>query len=181
MSWKGDSSMWKFKFYHQWQYEKAEQYLSDMETQGYRLEKVVCSFFMKFKKAQPKATQYYFFYSFIKDLDQKHFHILQELKSKFSGNLVCGKRLFESTVYRICDADADLRELRTTRDGYLKRAFCLKILIATLFLLPCVLLWMFGQLTPLDFGSILLICIAGISALVNIYYLVGLLALRRKK
>ncbi len=71
--------MWKFKFYHQWQYEKAEQYLSDMETQGYRLEKVVCSFFMKFKKAQPKATQYYFFYSFIKDLQQKHFHILQEL------------------------------------------------------------------------------------------------------
>lgn len=173
--------MWKFKLYHQWQYEKAEQYLSDMETQGYRLEKVVCSFLMKFKKAQPKATQYYFFYSFIKDLDQKHFHILHELKSKFGGNLVCGKRLFESNVYRICDADADLCALRTTRDGYLKRAFCLKILIATLFLLPCVLLWVFGQLTLMDFGSILLICIAGISAMIIIYYLVGLLALKRKK
>ena len=172
--------MWKFKLYHQWQYEKAEQYLSDMETQGYRLEKVVCSFFMKFKKSQPKATQYYFFYSFVKDLQQKHFHILQEIKSRFGGNYVCGKRFFENNVYRICRADADLSEVRELRDNYLKRAFCLKILLATLFFLPCVLLWLFGQLTPMNFSSILLICIAGISAFVIIYYLVGLIALKRK-
>ena len=172
--------MWKFQFYHQWQYEKAERYLSDMEMRGYRLGKVMCSFFMKFKKAQPKTAQYYFFYCFIKDLQQEHFYILQEIKSRFGGNLVCGKRFLEGYVYRICEADADLSEVRALRDNYLKRSFCLKILVALLFLVPCALLCLFGQLTPIDLRSMLLICIAGISVLVIIYYFVGLVALKKK-
>ena len=172
--------MWKFRFYHQWQYEETEAYLSDMEAQGYRLEKVICSFFMKFKKAKPKSSQYYFHYHFIKDQQHTHFEILNRIKGMLNGHRVCGMRLFEADVFRICNENADLNEIRAFRDHYLVRAFKQKIGISTFFFIVSILPLLAERGMEREFQKLFLAMVAVVALFAFSYCCVGLRKLRKK-
>ena len=46
--------------------EKAEKFLMDMESEGYRLKRIRFSFLFEFAKASPKNVRYIFLYNFVK-------------------------------------------------------------------------------------------------------------------
>lgn len=60
--------MWKVFLYHQWQYEKAEKFLMDMESEGYRLKRIRFSFLFEFAKASPKNVRYIFYITLSKTI-----------------------------------------------------------------------------------------------------------------
>lgn len=172
--------MWKYYFYHQWQYEKAEAYLCNMEEKGYRLIKIKFSHFFKFKKCSPKKAKYIFFYHFVKDYSMGYFDMLQYICGVCEGNKICGKKQFEPTVFRITDIKSNLIPIISYRNSYLKRIFKIKLLLALFFLIPI----FFVMVATNDFfsngrGHILLL-IGILSGLAFLYYLVGLITLNKK-
>ena len=84
-------TMRKIFLYHQWQYEKAEKFLSDMESHGYRLKRIRFSFWFEFAKVPPKKAGYIFLYSFVKDSDCEHYEACKYLLGSCGGSQVCGK------------------------------------------------------------------------------------------
>lgn len=173
--------MHRIFFYHQWQYEKAERYLEQMEMKGYRLENIRFSFLFRFKKAVPKQTKYIFLYHYMKDYNTDHYDAQNYLCRYCNANQICGKRHFEPEVYRTTMAEAEIGEILRFRDRYLKRAFRIKIGTAMLFALPIALLAALGQLSHGGANAIILTVIAAIAMAVILYNAIGLIALHRKK
>ncbi len=167
--------MWKLLIYPQWRYAEAEKFLADMESKGYRLETVKCSFFFKFKKTVPKKTKYVYLYHYMKDGNEKHFDAKHYLLGACGGTQVCGKRWFEPTVFRVTDIDTDISEVIKFRDSYLKRAFLLNVLTALILGLPSILAYVFY---PSVWNNVLIL-IALIASVVILYHAVGVIWLSR--
>lgn len=172
--------MRKIFFYHQWQYEKAEKFLSDMESHGYRLKRARFSFLFEFKKAPPKKVRYIFLYSFVKDSNYNHYEASKYVLGCCGGSQVCGKSIFESEVYRITQTDADLNPVIQFRNAYLKRAFVLKMFMSLIFMMPAIPLGFIDCVHCYDWRAYVLFFIAILSFVSFLYYLFGLLSLRRK-
>ena len=170
--------MWKIYLYNQWQYEKAEKFLCDMESSGYRLECIKCSFFFKFKHCSPQKARYFFLYHLTKDYTMQHYECEKYICASCRGGQICGRESFEPNVFRIADFNADLDPILRFRNAYLRRAFKQKMLISSLFMFPTILLSYFGYTSDPKF--IILLIISIIAFFCFLYYLVGLFSLTRK-
>lgn len=170
--------MYKIFLYHQWQYEKAENYLEKMEADGYRLLDVHFSFLFRFKKATPRRTKYVFLYHYIKDYDLSHYSVKEYLCGSCKAIQVCGSKYFEPEVYRITLPDVDLKPILRFRNRYLKRVFLIKIGTASLFVVPTLLLIILGCWPHSGINAIFLLTTTVIATVIIIYYLTGLIALR---
>lgn len=171
--------MYRIFFYHQWQYEKAERYLEQMEMKGYRLQNIRFSFLFRFKKTVPKETKYIFLYHYMKDYNSDHYAAQEYLCRYCNAIEVCGKRHFEPEVYRTTMAEADIGEILHFRDKYLKRAFKIKIATALFFLLPIMLLATLGGVSSWRSDVIFLTIVASVAAAVALYNAIGLIVLCR--
>lgn len=172
--------MWKFYFYSQWQYSKAETWLEMMEAKGFRLVDIKFFCFFRFKKVSPKKVQYLFTYTFPKDSTWEHYEMLQKVKGEFCGNQIGKNHIFAPDVYRICNLDANLKTVRMFWQQYLKRVFLLKMLIASIVFLPTMFLSFFQLFQTVGAAEMILICTASISFLTFLYYLFGLLMLGKR-
>lgn len=172
--------MWKFFFYHQWQYRKAEKYLEDMETQGFRLVKAKFCFFFKFKKSVPKGAKYIFLYSFIRDGDIRFWDTEKYILEQCKGSLLCGKSLGEPCIYRVTDMKVNLAEVFLIRQIFVKRGLIQKILCTVPFIIPTCLLLCFRVPMMRSAEGIILIAIAIIAAIFALYNFIGLFSLRKR-
>ena len=144
--------MKKFFFFPLWKVEKIEKALSNMEQNGWRLDKI--SFFncFHFVESSPKKTSYFFTYKLIKEngmADIEHF-----LKSKLGANPVNGAPaaiLHSVYVYRIA-SDADLEKLWFYRNIYLQHLVGQQILLG-LFLPILFILLLIIQLITSGIGT----------------------------
>lgn len=170
--------MWKLFLYNQWQYEKAEKFLCDMESSGYRLENIKCSYFFKFRQSSPRKVKYIFLYNFVKDYSSKHYDLEKYICNFYKGSRICGNKHFEPNVFRITDLDAELSTIFRFRNTYLKRVFKQKMFISSFFMLPTILLFTFGY--SFDSRVIFLLFISVIALFCFLYNLLGLLSLSKK-
>lgn len=122
--------MWRFRFYSQWNYEKVEAWLGQMEENGWRLAEVRANYFFRFQKAAPSNAKYIFTYTFLKEYGM--IDCEQQLKREFSANAVAG-RFCAASVYRICKGERDLSGVITFRRNYLKHVLRKKLLLVSLF------------------------------------------------
>ena len=144
--------MKKFFFFPLWKVEKIEKALSNMEQNGWRLDRI--SFFncFHFVESPPKKTSYFFTYKLIKEngmADIEHF-----LKSKLGANPVNGAPtaiLHSVYVYRIA-SDADLEKLWFYRNIYLQHLVGQQILLG-LFLPILSILLLIIQLITSGIGT----------------------------
>ena len=144
--------MKKFFFFPLWKVEKIEKALSNMEQNGWRLDRI--SFFncFHFVESPPKKTSYFFAYKLIKEngmADIEHF-----LKSKLGANPVNGAPvaiLHSVYVYRIA-SDADLEKLWFYRNIYLQHLVGQQILLG-LFLPILSILLLIIQLITSGIGT----------------------------
>lgn len=172
--------MRKIFLYHQWQYEKAEKFLSDMESHGYRLKRIRFSFWFEFAKVPPKKVRYIFLYSFVKDSNYNHYEASKYVLGCCGGSQVCGKSIFESEVYRITQTDADLNPVIQFRNAYLKRAFVLKMFMSLIFMMPAIPFLFIDRMYCRDWRTYVLFFIAILSLASFLYYAFGSLSLSKK-
>lgn len=121
-----------FRFIPVWEIEKAERWLSDMEANGFRLEKV--SFFRliyHFKPSYPHQSTYFFTYSSSKGKDMSMIAI--GLEQQYSARKV-QNRLSTLSLYRIM-RECDLTFEKETRLIYFR------MLALESFLLSCMTLF----------------------------------------
>ena len=172
--------MWKYYFYYHWQYEKAEEYVSNMEQHGYRLLKIKFFHFFKFKKCQPKKTKYIFVYHLLKDYPDEYFDAIQYINGFCGGNQICGKKQFEPSVYRITDVNSDLSSIIKYRNSYLKKTFKVKLLLTSFFWLAAIMGLIFTEAPFVNINGYIMFFIGVLLSLLFLYYLTGLLILIRK-
>ena len=171
--------MWKVFLYHQWQYEKAEKFLMDMESEGYRLKRIRFSFLFEFAKASPKNVRYIFLYNFVKDHSYAYYEACKYVLGSCGGAQVCGKRFLEPEVYRITHPEADLAPVIKFRTNYLKRAFRSKMLMSLIFMMPAIPLFFIDN-AHYDWRAYVLSFIAMSAFATFVYYAFGLLSLGKK-
>ena len=125
---------WKFCFYPVWNFLKAERFLSDMERNGFYLEKRVLCYFFKFRKISPKNANYILVHSPVGE-KMSSYDLEQGLKKDFSANVVIDAQFESPRIYRVCDTDKDLLSVKGERDRILQRECISKIGFSSFFIL----------------------------------------------
>ena len=156
-----------------WKCDEIEVKLERLENDGWRLEKI--SGFRKFKfvKVSPKATKYFFTYSFVKESGMIQTEQLLKRKYKateISGNFIEG--LKTTSVSRIT-READLLQRKVYRNIYLRHLVLQYILIGLMFasisvagiILSCV----FGE-TPIFSPQNIMFAVIGICSTSSLFY-----------
>lgn len=169
--------MWKFHFYPQWMYRKTEQWLSNMEQQGYRLETVKCLFFFKFSHTRAKDVQYIFTYLFPKDYNIEYFNDVKTIKN-FNGKKIITKGFCGPDIYRFDNKKVDLTHLKMRREEYLKKVFIKKIFFSLFMFLPAQICLYLNNYF-IDRTVIFLLVLTIPFGFSLAYYIVGLCALRK--
>lgn len=132
----------RFRFIPAWKIEKTEQWLSDMEADGYRLEKITfLRLIYHFKSSRPRKTNYFFTYQRQKGSDMSL--IAHGLMQKYSANEIENK-FSTFALYRIT-ADCDLTFEKESRLVYFRSAILESLLISCLPLLIPIFLCLYGQ------------------------------------
>lgn len=172
--------MWKFYFYPQWNYEKAESWLSLMEQQGYRVEKVIFYWWFYFVDAKPKTTRYIFTYNFLKENAMIETEYI--LRSDYKATAIQSGDIFFVTLYRITGT-FDLSEILCVREKYIKHVLIKKIEIALIFFLPSFLYTILSELKYItepvnNIDMIIILCSFTLSGVYMLWNIVGLLWMR---
>lgn len=169
----------RFYFYPQWNCEKAEEWLSDMENGGQRLTGVYFYWWFRFTKSQPKKTRYFFCYNFFKETPM--YECERWLKSACGANEIKERNTFNPTIYRVTSNECDLTELYPFRQKYIRHVLVQKILLALMFLVLGALLCI-TSVFPAESGIasfLLSLCVMVPSGMAIIWYLYGLWYLHR--
>lgn len=168
-----------FRFYPQWNYERIELWLAEMERQGYRLDKVICYWWFSFVKAKPKNVRYIFTYNFIKE--SAMLECEYELRSRYHADLIKSPGIFYVSIYRETHG-ANLTEIVTFRQTYLKHVFSQKMLIGLILSGPAMITtvysWLTGTLTLFHFATLLP---SLLFILYTIWYAIGLWRLKTER
>ncbi len=169
--------MIRFFFYPQWNYRKAEVWLEQMENNGYRLVDVYFFWWFRFVKSSPKQTRYLFTYNFLKETYMMDIeHALKD--AKYRAQCIAPNRLFSVTIFRILNVEADLTEIESLRQKYLKHVVCQKLLLSCFFFLSGFIASFF----PLDnlFEYILSSVIITVTLPYTLWLIYGLWCLSKK-
>ena len=136
--------MTKFFFFPLWKIEKVEEKLSNLERNGWRLDRLSPFNCFHFVKASAKDASYFFTYNLIKDIgmaDIEHY-----LKSKHNANPVRGTTstsIFHAVnVYRIV-SNADLEKPQFYRNIYLQHLVRQQLLLGAFIPVLCTMLLIF--------------------------------------
>lgn len=170
--------MVKFNFYPQWKSNSVEMWLSEMEQNGYRLNKIVFYYFFHFVKANPRETRYLFLYHFF----EKHsamFDCENELKSH-GENKVDANGLYNSIFYRITNSEHDLADVMLCRKVYLENICLRNAILALVVAAACIFMCIVAsnELKAAAFLSAGFIAMCLISLFLFIWNVVGLVYLR---
>lgn len=123
----------RFYFYPQWNYEKAEAWLSDMENSGLRMTGVYFYWWFRFTKCQPKKTRYFFCCNFIKE-ESAMYECEWWLKSVCGANEIKERNTYNPAIYRMTSSECDLTDLFRFRQNYIRHILAQKLMIALIFL-----------------------------------------------
>lgn len=132
--------MKKFFFFPLWKVEQVEEELSNLEQNGWRLDRLSPFNRFHFVKSSEKKSSYFFTYKLLREngmADIEHF-----LKSKHGANPVRGTPaasiLHSVYVYRIASC-VELEKPRFYRNIYLQHLVCQKILLGLFLPIVCTL------------------------------------------
>lgn len=140
--------MKRFFFFPLWKIEKIEKELSELELNGWRLDRLSAFNCFHFVESSPKHTSYFFTYKLIKENGMAD--IERFLKSKHGANPVQGSPtasiLYTVYVYRMVSSE-DLEKPRFYRNIYLQHLVSQKILLGISLPILCALLFIFQLVT----------------------------------
>ena len=172
---------YRFCFYAISNFEKAEHFLSSMEENGYRVNKICFNFFYSFIKVKPKKVNYFLTYSPLGSSLSMHILEMQLKGNKAFNSSLLIKEKFESpAVYRICNIEEDLSILKNQRNNILRKICISKGLSSFLGLV--LMGFLFVPSKQIFMGNWLL-CLLLTFPLVYflMYYLIQFLLLSKKK
>ena len=161
--------MWKFFFYPQWRYDRAERFLKTQEIQGYRVTKWFFFWWFKFQRARAKNTNYVFCYTFPKSDEMLRQE--SDLKSMYNANLVSSSVLGLTSLYRVTNSSLDLSPVLRARHSYLKKVFIQKIILGSFFFLLSIIALVCSK----DFNVGVLAVASLLSLLYTLWYTLGFL------
>ncbi|MBE6813733.1 MAG: DUF2812 domain-containing protein [Ruminococcaceae bacterium] len=162
----------KIIFFNLWEIEKLEQFLEDMECNGFRLDNIKYSYCFCFKKSEPRLMHYFLSYKSFRG--QSMDYCDYALESKYSSNQIKSKMCFFS-MYRTKVQKEELTLLYEVRMDYMKSKLlenALTVLfLAALLLIPLIAATHFGTLSCngiLIIGVFVAICVV-----LTVYYFYG--------
>lgn len=170
---------WKFFIYPVWNFDKIELFLSNMEKEGYRVEKRRFIYFFKFKKVISKDVKYLLTYSPLGGAISMN-DLEMHLKKKIKANIILKESFEAPAVYRISNIDNDISEAKRKRNCILREICKNKAFWSGLFILCIGLICgLFKEYTKKE----LFICVAFLSPIILylFYNLVGFFMLKDKK
>ena len=177
--------MKKFFFFPLWNVEKIENELTQLEQNGWRLDRISFFHCFHFVEASPKKTSYFFTYKLIKEngmADVEHY-----LKSKLGANPVKGEldAIWQTAyVYRM-ESGPDLEKPRFYRNIYLQHLVGQQILFGMLIPFISVLCLMgkfiFSGIGPADAPELLSIGVMNVIPLCySVYQFLGLSKIKKE-
>ncbi len=173
-----------------WKTEEIEKQLSELEAEGWRLEKISGFGNFEFVSAAPKKTDYIIIYNFIRDSASAIYSVMHELKTRgaieIKGDLT--NLLVSTNVFRITK-DCVNTDIRVLRDKELKHILISKMLFYLFFV--CLVLFAFIMTVFVQkksiiydsyscFETVLLIAVGVISLIGFIYNLTGFIYIKKK-
>ena len=169
--------MRKFIFFPLWKIEKTESILEEMEKSGYRLTRVVFSYWFYFQKAIPKDNKYFFAY---KAFRGKIIPFDYFLLSNHNANIVKNVYSYYS-VYRTKATKEELKLLYDVRLEYIKEVL-LENFLVWLFLFVLLLCILLKQILSNQINVLFFLCafLVVVSLFGVIYYFYGYLFQVRK-
>jgi hypothetical protein len=156
-----------YLFFPVWQCDKLDIYLSDMESNGYRLIGTSFLGFMHFRKSAPKKVRYFSTYTCVKEHSMNG--IEDVLRSIYKANPIptaVGTR----NVHRVTDIEADFSELEEIRKKAMPRIIGERLFLSLVPLIGILLFCIRIRLTLLTWIFSILIMLA------LTYYTTGMLS-----
>lgn len=172
---------YKFCFYTVSNFEKVEKFLSVMEENGYRVDKIHCNYFYSFIKVKPKKVHYFLTYSPLgSSLSMYGLEMKLKEKKAFNSSLLIKEKFESPAVYRICNIEEDLSILKNQRNNILRK-ICISKGLSSFFGL--VLIEFLFILSKQIFTESCLLCLLFTFPLVcfSMHYLTQFLLLSKKK
>ena len=115
--------MWRIFFWTKHNASKLEQFLSEMESKGYILEKIFFIYFLKFKPCALKKSVYFATFECASISAFPMMDKNMSLARDYKGIKVVNGGLFSPTIYRICIENPDLSMLELQRKEILKKYY----------------------------------------------------------
>lgn len=167
-----------------WKVSDIETRLSNMEKEGWRLERIHGLYCFEFTKSTPKEVQYFFNYS----LGREHgmMNTEQALKSE-GANKVNGdflSFLVNTSVYRITKK-TDLKDRDDFRNSYLHHIYFYKMILCLfmfcLFLIPLFMqIFYHGFASTFSFEWLIVELIVVLFVALTVFNFIGLIKIKRK-
>lgn len=150
---------WYFCLYTAINYQKVENFLTNMEGKGYRLEKRVLNYFFKFKEKSAKKVNYFLTYSPAGGNVTMH-DLEMRLRGEYNASIVVEQGFEAPRIYRICNTDKPILAIKKERDCSLKRICVDKFITELLFAIFMELVFVilksdFGRDWPIHFVATL--------------------------
>ena len=170
---------WMFRYYSLFNYDNIEDFLSDMESHGYRLESRRFLYFFKFKKVAPRRVKYVL--AFDPPGSTQMIDIEHHIKKEYSATQVTKANIGSPAIYRICDDNCDIADVRARRNTNLLRN-CRNCSLALFMfsILGVILFFTNSSVIQKKFDWLILLAVFWGSMLLSVYYLVGCAFLRKK-
>lgn len=165
-------------FFPLWKVENLEEYLEEMEKNGYRLNCVKYSYCFHFVDSMPKEMHYFLTYKSFRGKSMSHWDYA--LLSEHQANEVQTKMCFYS-VYRTKDQKENLSFLMKSRMAYLRGKLLENALTSLLVTTLLTVIFVASSMTKASNMGILFMGIfTGIAAFFSFYYFFGYFKYRNK-
>ncbi len=141
----------KLLFYTLWNIGRLEEKLQKFENDGFRLNRIVGSYFFEFAESTPKDCKYVITYDLAKDNKKTMYECEQRLLSECSAIRVALKQA-GINVFGIVGNNCDLSSLFEYRKAYFRYIFRRNALISLIFVAVNIF-YCLGLLHKIEFGS----------------------------
>lgn len=164
----------KFIFFPIWKIDELENYLKEMEKQGYRLDYIKYSYWFYFKESNPKEMNYFLSYKSFRGQNMDHCDYA--IESEHNGHIINHTYSYYR-LYRSADESDNLKFLYEVRQDYILHKILENFFsILIFFLLFLVLIFLTKTLQEKIFNAIAVI----ICLIIMMYYLYGYIKQKQK-
>lgn len=135
--------MKKFIYTPLWRLDRAEKILGVMETNGYRLKKIVCTHWYYFDVCKPKETNYFFTYKGFLNNDTMGSWDYSLLSNHNANEIKTS--LCQRSVYRLTESQEKTNFLKNCREDFIKSRILERFIPSLLLLVLFILVLVFGS------------------------------------
>ena len=176
--------MWRIFFWTKHNASKLEQFLSEMESKGYILEKIFFIYFLKFKPCALKKSVYFATFECASIFAFPMMDINMSLARDYKGIKVVNGGLFSPTIYRICIENPDLSMLELQRKEILKKGDIIGIVMSCFCIIMTTLVFLLDLLLDHNIsviGIIIFSAVIGLLCCIVAYKVMKILFSNKKK